>query len=163
MANPETIEGKIQAVTDSTTPDQLNILKAELTASCLAPEKLQSLRAIVEAKKTLKVETKTKLRDLLADCQPSVETIETKSSLAQVFEGTRSPAFAPENIKKISLLVDEIFKDVKLDSTQRANIHLAMTDRLLHDGEILKLTDVSTGLVNRIFTHVMNGSEESTA
>jgi len=162
MTTLETIETRIQAVTDNTTPDQLNTLKAELTASCLAPEKLQSLRAIIEAKNTLKEETKTKLRDLLTDCKPSVETAEVKSSLTQVFEGTKSPAFAPENIQKISLLIDEIFKDVKLDPKQRENIRLAMTERLLHDPEILKLADVSTGLVNRIFTHVMSGSEEST-
>lgn len=149
--SPSALEAKIEGITDSSVDADLAILKNEI-AGCLSVEKLASLRAIVEAKKSISIQTKEKLDSLLKECVPGIEKAsESKSSFEQVFDGARSEIFAPDRVKEIESVIDgsfpqEIYK--KLQPKQQDNIRLAMTDRLLKDPEIQKLFDMKIGVVD---------------
>ena len=150
MAEVLNIEDKIKAVSDTTTETELSTLKIELSANCLAPEKLTSLRAIIEAKKDITNETKVQLQALLSECQKPVENSEVSkaSSFEQVFSETRSEIFSKENIDILGKMIDKPFDNIKLDSIQHENIRLGIMDKLLKDPEIQKLFDMKIGVVD---------------
>lgn len=140
MAEVLDLENKIKAVSDTTTETELSILKTELSIHCMAPEKLESLRAIVEAKNTLKEDTKVKLRDLLKDCTlpESKETKESKKApFEQVFEGTKSEMFSADNIQLLKkYIISRFEKFPNLTLLQRENLATATLAKLV-SGDIL--------------------------
>lgn len=153
MAEVQSIEDRINSVSNKTTVADLDALKRELDSECLAPEKLQSLRAIVEAKAEVNDVTKTKLRVLLQDCVSwkKEQVPESKSSFDQVFEGAKSETFSLENVKKFEKFIDESFKGTsyeKLEPKQQGNIRLAIMDRLLKDPKIQGLFDMKIWVVD---------------
>jgi hypothetical protein len=139
----ETIETKIDQITDATTGEQLDTLKTEII--CLSPDRIKKLSDLIEAKNTLKTETKTKLQNLLIECQKSPEFF------GKVFEGTKSEMFSLEKIKAFEQSIDGCFDQniySKISPEQKNNIRLAMMDKLLKDPEIQKLFDMKIGVVD---------------
>lgn len=147
---PGTLEARMEAVTDASTDADLAALKNEI--NCLGAEKIVSLRAIVEAKKTISAQTKQKLNVLLEECAPVIEKApESRTSFERVFDGARSEIFSSDGVKLMRDTIDASFDQKiykNLQTIQQDNIRLAMTDRLLNDPEIQKLFDMKIGVVD---------------
>lgn len=173
MSETTTLENRLQAVSDTTTEADLAALKEDI-AGCIAPERLESLRSIVDAKDNIKTETKTKLQSLLVECQASPEKpTEIKSSFDRVFTGARSMAFSEANRKTVQASVSAL---LKLDEyphitvVRRENILLAMTDRLLKDKDFqgifntsLWFADIAGNIVKWDYAQAADGASKTQA
>ncbi len=145
------IEDKIKSVSDTTTEADIATLKTELSANCLAPDKIQSLRAIVEAKENVKEETKVKLRDLLSVCQASPEKHESNDTFTQIFEGTKSEMLSKEHIQFLKSYILGKFEKFNLSVAQKDNLATATVDRLISDKVFSGLVgDISGGITTAV-------------